>query len=597
LAILLVSADEADVNTEKSITTTWQGWLEHFRHAASTEGWLEFMGSGEEMDAPLWQLAALFPVAAQSSLVNSLLLAVLQEPATEAAEVIEEIRKTARSIRFGKLPRGVKREVKGLYNDSSKMALRLMPQAADGLSSVFKHYLDGQYDLAVDANVAMREAGLAATMQQRERTLDLVGRAGAAMLRGQPLWAGWADEGPGEVSSWALVLSMVRENFAGFGILPLAAVEDERSRAAERAQQLLGPIEKPVFDAISIDALDPEDLNEEFVEEWFELMNREEPLSDIEIEQLGARRQKYISAAQHVLEAGAELPETAAIESLTEFAVATLGLLRATDENSLSILMRVVKDQGDEFTDEVVDNALWSLEQIGQAALPDVFDCVRYTNDMEVRSDLLPVLGHLGQGSPDVYAYLAQQFADSNWDDGKASCAFALASLHDARAVAPIVESLGDQAATEDDVMELLDALEELGVKFTVNQNKHTVTVTGYGVIADVATPDWISRAEREAPAESYDKQERPPGAFDNTDNLDDLEVVYDASGIARCPDCGAVLHRVEGRWEHPLIDEPFVPSQRPIRRQEIGRNDPCPCGSGKKYKHCHGRAGATALN
>lgn len=21
-----------------------------------------------------------------------------------------------------------------------------------------------------------------------------------------------------------------------------------------------------------------------------------------------------------------------------------------------------------------------------------------------------------------------------------------------------------------------------------------------------------------------------------------------------------------------------------------IGRNDPCPCGSGKKYKHCHGR-------
>jgi preprotein translocase subunit SecA len=23
---------------------------------------------------------------------------------------------------------------------------------------------------------------------------------------------------------------------------------------------------------------------------------------------------------------------------------------------------------------------------------------------------------------------------------------------------------------------------------------------------------------------------------------------------------------------------------------QRIGRNDPCPCGSGKKYKHCHGK-------
>jgi len=30
---------------------------------------------------------------------------------------------------------------------------------------------------------------------------------------------------------------------------------------------------------------------------------------------------------------------------------------------------------------------------------------------------------------------------------------------------------------------------------------------------------------------------------------------------------------------------------RRPIRRaeQRVGRNDPCPCGSGKKYKHCHG--------
>jgi preprotein translocase subunit SecA len=22
----------------------------------------------------------------------------------------------------------------------------------------------------------------------------------------------------------------------------------------------------------------------------------------------------------------------------------------------------------------------------------------------------------------------------------------------------------------------------------------------------------------------------------------------------------------------------------------QVGRNDPCPCGSGKKYKHCHGK-------
>src|SRR5690606_2403012 len=31
-----------------------------------------------------------------------------------------------------------------------------------------------------------------------------------------------------------------------------------------------------------------------------------------------------------------------------------------------------------------------------------------------------------------------------------------------------------------------------------------------------------------------------------------------------------------------------------PIRVEDkVGRNDPCPCGSGKKYKHCHGRSAA----
>jgi preprotein translocase subunit SecA len=33
-------------------------------------------------------------------------------------------------------------------------------------------------------------------------------------------------------------------------------------------------------------------------------------------------------------------------------------------------------------------------------------------------------------------------------------------------------------------------------------------------------------------------------------------------------------------------------PKAAPFQRamNKVGRNDPCPCGSGKKYKHCHGR-------
>jgi preprotein translocase subunit SecA len=37
--------------------------------------------------------------------------------------------------------------------------------------------------------------------------------------------------------------------------------------------------------------------------------------------------------------------------------------------------------------------------------------------------------------------------------------------------------------------------------------------------------------------------------------------------------------------------NEPQAAAQAPVRRgPKVGRNDPCPCGSGKKYKQCHGK-------
>src|SRR5262249_29654788 len=35
---------------------------------------------------------------------------------------------------------------------------------------------------------------------------------------------------------------------------------------------------------------------------------------------------------------------------------------------------------------------------------------------------------------------------------------------------------------------------------------------------------------------------------------------------------------------------KPAAPKAKPVvAEKKIGRNDPCPCGSGKKYKNCHG--------
>ena len=54
--------------------------------------------------------------------------------------------------------------------------------------------------------------------------------------------------------------------------------------------------------------------------------------------------------------------------------------------------------------------------------------------------------------------------------------------------------------------------------------------------------------------------------------------------------------------YELPMWDEIFTPEQKKalyleqkksgtiVKEKKIGRNDPCPCGSGKKYKKCCGK-------
>jgi preprotein translocase subunit SecA len=50
--------------------------------------------------------------------------------------------------------------------------------------------------------------------------------------------------------------------------------------------------------------------------------------------------------------------------------------------------------------------------------------------------------------------------------------------------------------------------------------------------------------------------------------------------------------HAQANSLEESTPSEEAPHAAEPLRRSEpkVGRNDPCPCGSGKKYKHCHGR-------
>jgi len=56
-----------------------------------------------------------------------------------------------------------------------------------------------------------------------------------------------------------------------------------------------------------------------------------------------------------------------------------------------------------------------------------------------------------------------------------------------------------------------------------------------------------------------------------------------------------AEVAQFEAARQQPLVlshGEEVEEKQKPVKREskKVGRNDPCPCGSGKKYKKCHGR-------
>ena len=84
----------------------------------------------------------------------------------------------------------------------------------------------------------------------------------------------------------------------------------------------------------------------------------------------------------------------------------------------------------------------------------------------------------------------------------------------------------------------------------------------------------------------------------DEVDELDDLDEGFDESEFEGDEDMEplSAAERVQLIMELPAVLQALhfarleEQKPQPVRREsEIGRNDPCPCGSGKKYKKCHG--------
>ena len=66
------------------------------------------------------------------------------------------------------------------------------------------------------------------------------------------------------------------------------------------------------------------------------------------------------------------------------------------------------------------------------------------------------------------------------------------------------------------------------------------------------------------------------------------FEAQYTQNGKEHSHREKSLFEREEGAWRFVTGDELKNPTVR-YETPRPGRNDPCPCGSGKKYKKCHG--------
>jgi SEC-C motif-containing protein len=77
-------------------------------------------------------------------------------------------------------------------------------------------------------------------------------------------------------------------------------------------------------------------------------------------------------------------------------------------------------------------------------------------------------------------------------------------------------------------------------------------------------------------------------GGLNNSDGVVEFEATYERDGLKDVHHETGKFKKENGEW---LYVEGSISPRTVVRSTpKVGRNEPCPCGSGKKYKQCCGR-------
>jgi len=256
--------------------------------------------------------------------------------------------------------------------------------------------------------------------------------------------------------------------------------------------------------------------------------------------------------------------------------VSTLPPLDGPDYDALEDILDDLRTRGEDVPQwEFLEGAIAGLLCTRRLVLPD---------------ESLPVLLGLGDDEGDTrFADDAQsqrfmELWTRRWNEVAQALGADVQALDDERAYHPemmdvrgAVAMLSDEARAEmgDQPLPAYGQVWALGFMFVVENWPEE-----WEAPRDKETAGWIDEAldaivaltedDTGKPAFNLHAEEGPPSVSDERANAfgSALWAVYDLRQI----------------WQS------LGPRVEPVRKEaEPGRNDPCPCGSGKKYKKCHG--------
>jgi HEAT repeat protein len=523
----------------------WQlPWLEDIARFAQPEELARFLEAlPPERRADAEGVAYNYVYAVQMALGRGTLEMALNAAPDLAPVIVAFMGAALMGLDFEEDATDFSQEVQRAYEHLAEDAGQTLRQRGDGLMAMLYAYTGEEYSLDDDPNALLFRARDILDEDEAE-ALSLLGQAGALALRGKPLWPLWLRELKEPLHDWAIAAIDLVDSLRQDGQWPLAEFSEEHAR------RQAAPAEVPQAMAETEPAVTPPEI-ESLIQR---LYKGEQALTPDLVEQFRGQLEAVVPVLRRLLHDWTLYDIEGPGEGWAPIhAVHLLGELQA--EEAVDDLMEVLVESRQ---DEIIrQTTLEALEQIGPAALPTALDFLRWSRRTGLQGEVAGLIGMLGKEDERVYPALRTFYEQTGWDGARTLAVSALALLGDQRAIPLLRFALNERDLQPSDVASLAMALGELGV--------------------NIAQEPALKRAMRRIPL--YNPEELEPWLMED-DKGQVHRIRQDAQGRPLCPDCGMPMVEEDGR----LVHAPPTPVRT---KKEVGRNDPCPCGSGKKYKHC----------